>query len=473
MVRDSRGYIESLRDGRVVYYRGRRVMDIASHEVLGITVKHSAKLFDLEDRIYEDPNRGKVSKYFKVPRGAEDLLERHRMIYQHTIRFNGIFNIAQAIGSDALFALLIISRRLDSRYGTDYHSRVRNYYEWILKEDPAIAVAQTDVKGDRVRRPHEQRDPDLYLRIVEVRDDGVVVKGAKAHTTQSAVSNEIIVLPSRAMLEGDRDYAIAFAVPANTRGLKFIIRPMREVEDSEAMLSKLEAELESITVFDHVFVPWDRVFLFREFDEAGPLANLFATYHRFTAISYRAATANLYLGAALLTARANGIESVPHVRDWIVEMIMYKEIMRMGALSAALEPIISEGVAIPNPVYTNVAKLYSNANFPRVIQGLIDVAGGIIATMPSIEDLMSEEVGPYLLKYLSAALDGGERFRILGLTRELAASHFSGYLMTLFTHAEGSVAASKLALLRDYNTEESLELVTRIINQYNKLKHIK
>jgi len=459
-------YLDSLRDGRVVYYRGKAVSDVTTHPIISVAAKHAADLFGAEDRLYDDPNYGKISRYFKIPRSTNDLIDRHRLIYNDTMRFDGMFNIVQAIGSDALFSLMIIARKVDTKYGTHYLDRVMKYYEYVVKNDLAMAVAQTDVKGDRSKRPHEQPDPDLYVRVVEVRDDGIVVNGAKIHTTQGPVANEIVFLPYRAMVEGDRDYAVAFAVPANAKGVKFIARPALEYDGNpNAVNARARFEVESLTILDHVFVPWDRVFLFREWEFAGPLAWYFATYHRFTAVSYRAATSNLYLGAALLAARANGIENAPHVRDWIVQMIMYKEIMRMGAITAALEPLIDEGVAVPNPVYTNVSKLYSNAHFVDVVHGLIDIAGGLIATMPSHDDYANPEERQYISKYIRGAVDGDTRYRIMSFVRELASSHLTGYLLTAMIHAEGSEAASKIGMIREYNFKEAEDLVNRVISR--------
>ncbi|MEM0362795.1 MAG: 4-hydroxyphenylacetate 3-hydroxylase N-terminal domain-containing protein, partial [Sulfolobaceae archaeon] len=332
--------------------------------------------------------------------------------------------------------------------------------ERVAKEDLTIATAQTDVKGDRSKRPSEQKDPDMYVRIVDVKSDGIVVRGAKAHTTQSAVSDEIIVIPTRAMRENDKDYAVAFAIPANTPGLKMYIRPIDEIEgNSSAVLSKKDYELETLTVFDNVFVPWDRVFLFREYDYAGTLAMLFATFHRFTALSYRSATMNLYLGSSLLMAKANGIEGEKHVRDDIVDIIMYKEIMRSSAIAAAIYPVLMEGIAIPNPTFTNVGKLYSNMHFHDVVRDLIDIAGGIIATMPSEEDLKSEEI----VKYLRGAVDGEERIKVLKLVKELAASSITGYLLTGMIHAEGSIEASKIELFRSYDYKDAEDLIKKIL----------
>ncbi|HLI45977.1 MAG TPA: 4-hydroxyphenylacetate 3-hydroxylase N-terminal domain-containing protein [Geobacterales bacterium] len=463
-MRTSTEFIRSLEDGRTIYYRGKRIENINEHQILRIAALHAAKLFDYPNRIYEDEKFGQISKFFKIPKSKEDLLDRHELIYKTTMFCNGIFNISQAIGSDALFALTIISRKLDKKYGTDYSKRIEKYYEEVAKKDLTLAVAQTDVKGDRSKRPSEQIDPDMYLHVVKVDSNGITVKGAKAHTTQSIVADEIIVIPTRAMRSEEKDFSIAFAVPTNAKGLKMYCRPVDEVEgNTSSVLSKKDYEIETITVFDNVFVPWDRVFLFREYEFAGALATLFATFHRFTAISYRSATANLYLGAAIKAAEANGVLKEKHVRDDILEIVMYKEIMKISALAAAIMPRIDEEVMIPNPIYTNIGKLYSNSRFVEVIKALVDVSGGIIGTMPAQEDFESEQ-GQELEKYLRGALDGRKRIEIMKLAKELASSSYAGYMITLMAHAEGSIEASKLELERSYDYGEALELVEKVIS---------
>ena len=124
--------------------------------------------------------------------------------------------LIKEIGSDALFALL---RTLEG----EALERARAFYAHCRDDDLAVAVAQTDVKGDRSLAPSEQPDPDMYVRVVDTSDDGIVVRGAKCHTSISANAHEIIVLPTRAMNGDDADYAVAFAVPANTPGLSMYI----------------------------------------------------------------------------------------------------------------------------------------------------------------------------------------------------------------------------------------------------------
>jgi 4-hydroxybutyryl-CoA dehydratase / vinylacetyl-CoA-Delta-isomerase len=461
-------FLASLNDGRELFYRGARVPSVVDHPVLGICARHAAKLFRLARGCHDPAFSEEISRYYLPSRGPADLLARHRLVYESTIACNGVFNISQAIGSDALSALWIVAQKVDRSRRTEYTNRVEAYRRHVAVKDLTLAVAQTDAKGNRKLRPHEQSDPDLYLRIKEVRPDGIIVAGAKAHTTQAAVADEIIVLPTRAMSEKDADFAVAFAVPVATRGLKLIARPVEELEgNDQAILSRLDFESETLTVFDDVFVPRERVFLCREHEFAAPIAVGFATHHRFTAVSYRAATSNLYLGAADLVARANGISDASHVREKLLKLVLYKEVMRMSALAAAEFPLTDEGLAVPNPLYTNIGKLYSNQNFSSILEVLVDLSGGIAATLPSRADFENSEERPYLEKFMAGAEDASRRLAVLRLAKELGVSTFAGYMMALMVHAEGSVEASKLSILRDYDFAEADRLVESILSQRN------
>ena len=132
----------------------------------------------------------------------------------------------------------------------------------VQSEDLCLNCAQTDVKGNRPKRPHEQVDPDLYLRVVEKRPDGIIVNGAKAHNSCSVYVDEIVAIPTRNMTAEEPDWAVAFSLPSDWEGVTLV-----NAAYSPPPRKKLEAPFNktgishSITVFDHVFVPWERVFL--------------------------------------------------------------------------------------------------------------------------------------------------------------------------------------------------------------------
>jgi aromatic ring hydroxylase len=157
----------------------------------------------------------KVNRFAHLPQSPYDLMQKQKMIRLTAQRVGG--RIQRCMGHDAITALSICTKEMDDQNGTDYHSRFNNYLRHYQENDLAAACAQTDMKGDRIKRPSEQPDPDAYVHIVEERDDGIVVRGAKISITMVAYADEIIVIPTRAMREDDKDYAVAFAIPADGR----------------------------------------------------------------------------------------------------------------------------------------------------------------------------------------------------------------------------------------------------------------
>ncbi|MFQ5912465.1 MAG: 4-hydroxyphenylacetate 3-hydroxylase family protein [Nitrospinota bacterium] len=470
-IRSPEEYVAGLRDGRTVFQGGRRVEDVTTHPVLGICVEHGASVFRLAQRedlrdlfVVSEGEGAPYSRYFAFLRSADDLLRRTELIEKTTEGARSVLNIIKAIGSDALFALTVISHHLDRAKATDYSSRVAAYLSRCRAEDLSLAVAQTDVKGDRGKRPHQQEDPDLYVRIVDRREEGIVVRGAKAHTTMGPVADEIIVLPTRAMAQEDADYAVAFAVPAASKGLKLVCRPTTHREQSgfDYPISRYHIETESVTLFDDVLVPWERVFLCGEWEYAGPLAGLFARFHRFTAISYKPPTGDLFIGAAQLIAEANGVGSAGHVRDKITRLITYTEVIRACTKAAALDcERMEPGIAAPNSVFLNVGKHYFASHFHEASRLLQDIAGGLVITQPSEADYLNPEVHGLLAKYLRGvpSVPTERRLRLFNLIKDLTASEFGGYNYVVSLHGEGSLEAQTLTTYRDYDLERCKKLV--------------
>ncbi len=464
-------YKAGLDDGRVIYYRGEQIGNVAEHDDLGIAVSHVALDFDLAEDpehqalfAWEDEDSGELcSRYFKSPSGTEDLLKRREMIELSTRLGGAVVLLIKEIGTDALFALDLVSRVVDEKAGTQYNSRVKAFHEYCKKEDRCLAVAQTDVKGDRSLLPSEQAHPDYYVHIVEERDDGIVVRGAKAHTTCAPYVDELIVLPTRAIKEEDAEYAVSFAVPVNTPGVKLIASPFGSPPASEFHhpVSSKHRMIDTLTIFDDVFVPYERVFLKGEWQGAGFLANTFVEFHRYTAVSYKPPLCDLFIGAAALLAQYNGIEKASHVREKITKLITYTETVRGLTRAAAFDCRTTDfGLAVPNIIYTNLAKYHFANNYHQAVAWVQDIAGGLVVTGPDELDFASDETRPYIERFLGGVqgVSTEDRLRAFNLVRDLTASTFGGYNELLAIHAEGSLEAQKITILRDYDVERCKDL---------------
>jgi aromatic ring hydroxylase len=210
---------------------------------------------------------------------------------------------------------------------------------------------------------------------------------------------------------------------------------------------------DTLTVFDDVFVPSERVFLCGETPYAGALALGFVEYHRFTAISYKLPLLDLMIGCAMLAAEANGIEKAAHVREKLSRLIAYRETVRALTVAAAHECTTKAGLAVPNTTVTNIAKQYFAENYHAMVQRVQDIAGGLLVTMPSEADWKNPETKHYVEQYLGGKRGFGSinRLKLFNLIRDYFASDFGGYHELLAIHAEGSLEAQKITILRGFD----------------------
>jgi 4-hydroxybutyryl-CoA dehydratase / vinylacetyl-CoA-Delta-isomerase len=463
-LRTAEQYLESLRDGRIVYYRGDRVADVTTHPALSVGAQHTAIDFRLAENpahgdlfVVADPSSGhETSRYFAIPRNGEDLLARRAVIETATREGRTTVPLVKEIGSDSLFAMMITCAEMGPA-GAEYLRRVQQFYEHCRDGDLTMAVAQTDMKGDRSQRPHEQSNPDTYVRVVEERPGGIVVRGAKAHTTNAVYANEIIVIPTRAMSAEDRAYAVAFAVRPDTPGVRMLASP-RGFGGKNAFdnpISSTTKMVESITIFDDVFVPHERVFLNGEWKAAGLLAKQFVEFHRYTAVSYKTPLLELLVGLAALLAEYNGIARTAHVRDKLVRLVMYLETVRSLTKAAAFGHRLRQGIAVPDVVSTNAAKYHFAAHYHDAVKMVQDIAGGLIVTAPVFEDWKDPAVRADLERFLTGAagVTAEARLRAINLVRDVTASDLGGYLEVLAIHAEGSLETQKLTIMMDVALE--------------------
>ncbi|MCX5822893.1 MAG: 4-hydroxybutyryl-CoA dehydratase, partial [Deltaproteobacteria bacterium] len=399
-IRTAEEYKESLRDGRRVYIRGEKVEDITKHPILGVTCDTIAAGYELtasKDPAVRDifvaphPETGEpINRYFITPRNKEDLANRTRMI-QRSIEMIGGLPFGKDIGTDCLNAAFVMAGQMGK---PEYQKNALNFLEHLRKNDLHTCGAVTCVKGDRSKEPSKQKHPDYYLHVVDKNKDGIIVKGAKIHITSAATANEIIVVPTRQMREDESDYAVSFAIPANTKGITFICRGGRGAwSDHEFHADHPVRELtEAMIVFDNVFVPWERVFMCGEWQFSMLMAYTFATFHRFTAISYKVPAVEVMAGCAVAMAKYNGLYNVGHIKDKLADIAAYVETLRALANAAAQDPVMYGNIAVPNPLIANMAKLHFASKYHAFIELIQDIGGGILATAPDKKDWENPDI---------------------------------------------------------------------------------
>jgi 4-hydroxybutyryl-CoA dehydratase/vinylacetyl-CoA-Delta-isomerase len=477
-VRTGAEYVASLRGLRLeANVMGRRVTDLPGHPLVAPSVRALAATFDCAHaegsrdlfRVRSSLTGEEINRFTHLHQSTDDLVKK--VLMQRHCGNLTCCCFQRCVGMDAANALFSVTFECDREHGTDYHRRFRAYWSRVQTEDLVVDGAMTDPKGDRGRRPGEQRDPDLYLRVVERRPDGIVVRGAKLHQTGMVNSHEIVVMPTMAMRAGEEAWAVCFAVPTDTLGIRYIYgrqaSDTRKLEEPPADVGNLSfGGQEVMTVFEDVFVPAERVFLDGEIDFSGPLVERFAAYHRQSYGGCKVGVGDVLIGATALIARMNGVERAAHVRDKLVEMIHLNETMfSSGIACSALGHPTPAGNYEIDMLLANVCKL-NVTRFPFEIARLAtDIAGGLLGTMPPAKDLDDPDVGPTIRKYLAAAegVDAADRIKVLRLIESLVAGAGSVAYLIESMHGAGPPAAQRVMIGRQGGVEAKIGLAKRLL----------
>jgi len=402
-----------------------------------------------------------ISRYTHVNRSIDDLLKKQDMTRRLGHRVGGC--IQRCMGTDTINAIGVVSKEIDDDKGTEYHKRFLKFLEYYQKNDLTGNAAQTDVKGDRRKRPAEQVDPDLYLHMVKKTRDGIIVRGAKFATSMGPYSDEIIALPTRAMRPEETDYAVSFSVPADTKGVKLICHAanVRPSLNLKAPFNTLGLS-DSFTVFDDVFVPWERVFMCGEWEFAGRLALLFANYHRHSYCGCKPAMTDIFMGAAALVAEYNGVANAPHIQQDVTELMILAELVYSAGIAAAYKgQITSSGIYEPAAVYSNMGRYLAGKNIYHEYEILATAAGGLPANLPSEQDWLNPETKAYLEKYImrNPSISAENQYRLFRFISDYSCSAWAGVYQYAGVHGGGSPIMEQIGIRSTYDLESRKRIV--------------
>jgi len=411
----------------------------------------------------------RINRFTLPPQSIEDLVMR--------VKINRILGgyvgtcHQRCTGLDCLSTLSIVTYDIDKKYGTHYYDRFIEFLKYMQANDLTGNASVTDVKGDRNLSPHEQVDKDMYLRVVEQTGEGIIVKGAKVHQTGSLSSHEIIVLPTRAMGKGDEDFALAFAIPSDTKRLIHVVgrnsmdtRELEGVDCGNIRYSKYCPTL----IFDEVLVPWERVFMFREVEFTGEMVSRFSAFHRQSHGGCKSGKIDAMTGAALMMMDYNGTVKASHHKEKVIDMIHLAETLYGCSLAASYEGKQEpSGTYFIDPVLANASKIHEGREMAEAVRLLIDVTGGFVADLPSDRDFRNPEVGELLNKYLKGAIGVPveNRIKMLRLVEKMAMESAD---TISDIHGGGSPAAHRITIFRETDINYKKNCAKRLAGIHDK-----
>ena len=449
-------YIKSLRElGHVVYYNGERVEDVTAHPAFSAHINSAAKTYEMAlapefeelATAVSHLTGEKISRFTHIHQSVEDLIKKVKLLRAIAHETGSCFQ--RCVGWDALNATYMTTYDVDEKMGTDYHRRFIEYLKYIQSSNKMVVGGMTDVKGDRSKAPHQQADPDMFTRVAERRDGGIVIRGAKAHQTGGVNSHEVLIMPTQFMRPEDADFALVCAVPLSAPGVIQIFG--RQTNDERKFGGRIDVGNveyglvggETLLVFEDVFVPSERVFMCGQTEFSGILVERFATLHRQNYGGCKGGVSDVVVGACAVAGDMQGTSRASHIKDKLAEMMHLTETIYAGSVScSAMGQKTPSGAFYPDPLLANCTKQNVSRHIYEIARLAHDVCGGILATMPFEGDLKSPEIGKYVEKYLQGVegVSTENRIRILRLIENMT----GGTALVESMHGAGSPQTQKV-----------------------------
>ena len=409
----------------------------------------------------------KISRWTQIVESEQDALVKAKLMRQIGGEY-GCPCIYRCMTNDLINAVWVVSYEIDRKYKTDYHLKFKEIVKEIQNRDLVVGGGGVDPKGDRTLRPGQQPDLDVYLRVVEKNKKGIVVRGAKAHSTASVYTDILCAFPSGPLREDENDFAVGFFCPVDAEGVTLICRPVtipNEPKEFENPIGKKYGHSEVFVLYDNVFIPWERVFMCGEYDFASLFNIIFTAFHTLSKCGCRTASMELDIGATALIADVNGVSRASHIVDHIVEMIMNTEMVFSCAIASALGGTKHEsGAYIPDLVPGCAGKVFAARKLGEHRYFMQDSAGGLVVTMSDEKDYLSPITGKYLEKYLKAKKEVSTegRIRAFKLIEDLTTSPIAGWYHAMCISGGGGPQALKMGILANYDRNKLIERAKRI-----------
>jgi len=474
-------YIDSLRNLKpVIYYRGSKIRDVTRHPATSPHVRSAAMTYALaNNEAYHDLATATshltgrtISRFTHVHQNMEDLIKKIKLLRILGQKTGSCFQ--RCVGLDGINAVYTVSYEIDKKHGTHYHERFKKWLIRIQDENLMVVGAMTDPKGDRSKSPADQPDPDQYVHIVERKEDGVVIRGAKLHMTGAVNSHEILVMPTIALNDASKDYALVGAIPVNAPGVTMIFgrQAADDRRDNQERIDVGKPRFasvggEAVIVFDNVFIPDERIFFNGETEFSNDIVYRFAAHHRANYGACKTGLMDVLIGAISYLAQIQGTANASHVRDKVTEMIHLCETLYCSSIACS-----AEGWATPSGGYmvdtmlANVCKQNVTRMHFEVARLALDLAGGFLATLPSEYDLKSEDVGHWVKKYFSGVADVPTEHRIkIG---RLIEAMTGGTALIESMHGAGSPQAQRIMILREGNLPKKIQMAKALAGIPNK-----
>jgi 4-hydroxyphenylacetate 3-monooxygenase len=475
-------YIERLKKANNnLYIDGVKVEDVTTHPAFKNVVQSMAKLYDMQHELpdkmlYSSPSTGdKVGMTFLQPKTIEDLIKRREAITEWAKLSGGLMGRSPDYLNAEVMAMGV-SNELFAEADPMFAENAKKYYEYAREKDISLTHTLIHPQVNRAKAQHEQKDANVALHLVEKNKDGIIVDGVRLLATQGGITDEILVFPSTVKKAGELDdpYSIAFAIPNNTQGLKFISRESFDYgkKQWDHPLSSRFEEGDAIVSFENVFVPWERVFVCgnssicnRTFKETNAVVHM-----SHQVVAKNIVKTEFLLGVALCVMDAIGIDQFQHVQDKGAEIMLALETMRSHLYRAEHNAKLDKwGTMTPDFSALDAARNWYPRIYPRMVEILRILGASGLMGIPSEADFHHQELGPILHRALQGKnLQGYERVQLFRLAWDMTMSAFGSRQMHYEYYFFGDPIRMGMSYFDSYDKETYKEYVREFLGKSGK-----
>ena len=482
-VRTGAEYIRGLKERpRDIRIDGEKVTDVTTYPGFRNGMLSIAALYDLQNNpdtldemTYISPTTGdRVGMSFLIPESVDDVQRKGRMMARWAQYHGGMMGRTPDF-LNASFVAMAGASAYYAQNRPEFGENITRYYEFMREQD--LCLTHTLVNPQRSRRPaHFLTDTlaeDVALKVVKETDAGIIVRGSRVLATLGPISDEIAVYPSRShQTATDADlYAVSFSIPCDAPGMKFVCRESFDYGRShfDHPLGSRFEEMDAIVFFDNVFVPWERVFLYRDIDLCNQMS--FRTgwiVHSFQQVMTRIVAKSAFLlGLASMMTQALSNDDQPHVQERLGELAMYLEVEKALLRAAELDAEPDEwGVFTPARIPLTVGEnMYARMFYPRIVEIIHLLGSSSLMALPGRADFDSE-LRPDLDRYLATdTMEAIERAKLFHLAWDVSCSAFGSRQLHYERFFAGDAVRNAQILTNIYDREPAIQMVREFLER--------
>lgn len=481
MIKNGEQHRESLRDGRQIYLKGAVVDDVTTHRAFRRSVDSVCRLYDFQS----DPKNAELmtftvaetgkpaNRMWQLPRSYEELVVRRRGLQAWSEGHAGFIGRSPDHVASCI-AGMYMGLEVFQDYDLKRASALTDYYRYARDNDLFLTYVIINPQADRSKSASQQSGEHLTAGVVDEDSEGLTIHGAKMLATSGIMANEVFVTCIQPLQPGDDRFALSFAIPMNTKGLKILSRKSYEEAADNVFDNPFSSrfdENDALLYFDNVKVPWDRVFIDRNIEMCQKQfhATPAHIYQNYQAQIRLAVKLRFLAGVARRTAEINGTLGVPQVREMLGQLAA--EVCMVEGLVAAMEAkgSMQSDYFVPDRHTLYAAQVLTQQLYGKVMSTLRELAGGGMIMQPSsLDDFANPEMATIIEKTQQSPVAGArDKVKFYRLAWDVVGSEFASRHTQYEMFYAGAQFVTKGHSFRTFDWENATSMVDDFLAGYD------